>query len=131
MSDRPRRHADRFPSQFELVDGHRRVVRTVTCDKCGYPARMLENKSTALPAEVVAEDPDRTHLRRIEPGHQGEQRGLAGAVLAEQHHELPGRDRDVHGIEDRLAADLVRQALNRQGGDVTLMWTLIRNRHLI
>lgn len=53
MTNPHTKHSDRFPSRTETIDGRRRKVRLVTCDKCGYPARLLENTANPLPPEML------------------------------------------------------------------------------
>ena len=60
--------------------------------------------------DVDAVDDDLAGGRRVEPGQQAEQRGLAAARRAHDGHELPGRDRVVEGMQDgeRVIAALHR-----------------------
>ena len=47
---------------------------------------------------------------RQEPGDRAKQRRLAGAVRADEREPLPVGDRHVHGVDDRAAAELDRDA---------------------
>ena len=68
------------------------------------------------PAHVGAEDPDAAAAVAVEPGDQVEQRGLAGAVLAEQHGEAAGRDRERDLVQHLARAEAVAQASDLERG---------------
>src|SRR5690606_12549978 len=67
-----------------------------------------------LAVEVVAEDPDRAFLTAVEAGRQGEQRGLAGTVLAEQHGELAGPQGQRYRLERPACAEAVPESADLQ-----------------
>ena len=54
---------------------------------------------------------DAALLRGVEPRHQRQQRGLAGAVRPQQHDEAPRRHGEGHVLQHRPAADAMRQAM--------------------
>ena len=66
-------------------------------------------------ADLDAEDPDGAGAVVVEPGDQAEQRGLAGAVLAEQHREAAGRDLETDVVQGATLAEAVAQALDFEG----------------
>lgn len=47
------RNTDRFASISEQVAGQWVRYRVITCDRCGYPAKLRENTRKALPAEFL------------------------------------------------------------------------------
>jgi hypothetical protein len=54
VADRPRMKRDQFPVKRREYGGVIRQFRTVTCDKCGHPAELMESSGTHLPPDVVA-----------------------------------------------------------------------------
>ena len=60
-------------------------------------------------AEVDAIDLDRAALRIVEPAQQLRERGLAGAVLADDRERRTGGNREVEAIEHRPVAARVRK----------------------
>jgi len=68
-----------------------------------------------VPADIVAEHADTPGARVVEPGDEGEQRGLAGPVQAKQHGETALRHGERHGVERAPRPVSVTDSLDRQG----------------
>jgi hypothetical protein len=79
-----------------------------------HHAELGEGAARVL-SHLRAEDADAAGTIAVQPGDQVEQRGLAGAVLAEQHGEAAGRDHEAHAIQRLALAETVRQALDLKG----------------
>ena len=87
-----------------------------TLSRSGSSKRMKSWKTAATPrppgvevelAQVDAVDLDRAGLRVVEPAEQLGERGLAGAVLADDGQRRAGGDRQVEALEHRPAAGRV------------------------
>ena len=105
----PRFHGAQF--------GERRVDHLAHCVSGGKAQGLAE---MADAAERVDGDGDRALVRRLLPGDQPQQRGLAGAVLADDGYVFAGfdgeRDPVEHGASVVRLRDVPEGELSGQGG---------------
>src|SRR5437868_11663961 len=71
---------------------------------------------TGCLGDVMAEHLDPALARIIEPGQEGEERRLTGAIEPEQHREAAGRDLEGDSIERPPSAVSVPDIPDRQSG---------------